>query len=75
MTTGLASLLSALRRHESPYAHLVDALGVALAEDIAQMAGGSKWRPPADDDRLPVPASVCGLAAANHAASENGAEL
>ncbi len=75
LTTGLASLLSALRRHESPYAHLVDALGVALAEDIAQMAGGPKWRPPADDDRLPVPATVCGLAAANHTASENGAEL
>ena len=75
MTTGLASLLSALHRHESPYAHLVDALGVALAEDIARMAGGPKWRPPADDDRLPVPATVCGLAAANHTASENGAEL
>ena len=75
LTTGLASLLSALRRYESPYAHLVDALGVALAEDIAQMAGGPKWRPPADDDRLPVPATVCGLAAANHTASENGAEL
>ncbi len=75
LTTGLASLLSALRRHESPYAHLVDALGVALAEDIAQMAGGPKWQPPADDDRLPVPASVCGLAVANHTASENGAEL
>ena len=75
LTTGLASLLSALRRHESPYAHLVDALGVALAEDIAQMAGGPKWRPPADDDRLPVPATGCGLAAASHTASENGAEL
>ncbi len=75
LTKGLASLLSALRRHESPYAHLVDALGVALAEDIAQMAGGPKWQPPADDDRLPVPATVCGPAAANHTASENGAEL
>jgi nitrate reductase delta subunit len=73
LTMGLASLLSALRRHESPYAHLVDALGVALAEDIAQMVGGPKWRPPADDDRLPVAAAVCGLAAANHTASENGA--
>ena len=73
LTTGLASLLSALRRHESPYAHLVDALGVALAEDIAQMAGGPKWRPPADDDRPPVAAAVCGLAAANHTATENGA--
>ena len=75
LTTGLVSLLSALRRHESPYAYLVDALGVALAEDIAQMAGGPKWQPPAGDDRLPVPATVCGPAAANHTASENGAEL
>lgn len=75
LTTGLASLLSALRRHESPYAHLVDALGVALAEDITQMAGGPKWQPPAGDDRRPVPATVCGPPAANHTASENGAEL
>ena len=76
LTTGLASLLAALRRHESPYAHLVDALGVALAEDIAQMAGGPKWRPPADDDRLPVAATMSGVtAAANHTASEDGAEL
>ena len=76
LTAGLASLLSALRRHESPYAHLVDALGVALAEDIAQMAGGPKWRPPADDDRLPVAATMSGVtAAANHTASEDGAEL
>ena len=75
LTTGLASLLSALRRHESPYAHLVDALGVALAEDIARMAGGPKWRPPAADHLPPVAATVCGPAAANHTASENGAEL
>ncbi len=75
VTTGLTSLLSALRRHESPYAHLVDALGVALAEDIAQMAGGPKWQPPADDDRLPVAASGCGPESAYHTASENGAEL
>ncbi len=75
LSTGLAPLLSALHRHESPYAHLVDSLGVALTEDIAQMAGGPKWQPPADDDRLPVAASVCGPAAANHTVSENGAEL
>ena len=41
----------------------------ALAEDTAQMAGGPKWRPPADDDRLPVRDGVCGLAAANSTAS------
>ena len=74
MAMGLATLLSALRRHESPYAHLVDALDVALAEDIEQMAGGPKWRPPAAEDRLPVAATICGPAAANHSASENGAE-
>ncbi len=75
LIAGLASLLSALRRHESPYAQLIDALEVALAEDIAQMAGGPKWQPPADDDRLAVSDGVCGPAAANHTASENGAEL
>ncbi len=75
LTAGLTSLLAALRRHESPYAHLVDALEVALAEDIAQMAAGPKWRPPADDDRLAVPAGVCGPAAADRTASKNRAEL
>jgi nitrate reductase delta subunit len=75
LSPGLAPLLTALRKHESPYAHLVDALGVALAEDIAQMADGPKWRPPADDDRLPAAASVGGPAMANHMASANGIEL
>ena len=75
LTPGLATLLAALRKHESPYAHLIDALGVALAEDIAQMAGGPKWQPPADDDRLPAGASICGPAAGTQMASENGAEL
>ncbi len=75
LTMGLASLLVALRKHESPYAYLVDALEIALAEDIAQMAGGPKWQPPADDDRPPAGAGVCGPAAATHTASENGAEL
>ena len=75
LTPGLATLLTALRKHESPYAHLIDALGVALAEDIAQMAGGPKWQPPADEDRLPAAADICGPAAATQMASENGAEL
>ncbi len=75
LTPGLATLLAALRKHESPYAHLIDALGVALAADIAQMAGGPKWQPPADDDRLPDGADICGPAGATQMASENGAEL
>jgi nitrate reductase delta subunit len=75
LTAGLASLLAALRKHESPYAHLVDALEVALAEDIAQMSGGPIWRPPADNDRPPVAAAVRGPAATGHPASEYGAEL
>ena len=75
VTMGLTSLLTALRKHESPYAYLVDALDVALAEDIEQMAGGPIWRPPADGDRLAVPATDGGLAAADDTASENGAEI
>ena len=75
LNTGLAPLLAALRQHESPYAHLVDALGAALAEDIEQMAGGPKWRPPADDDRLPVPDAVRDLAATDRTVSKNRAEL
>jgi nitrate reductase delta subunit len=75
VTMGLTSLLTALRKHESPYAYLVDALDVALAEDIEQMAGGPIWRPPANSDGLAVPATVGGLAAASDTASENGAEI
>ncbi len=73
--TGLPTLLSALQKHESPYAHLVDALGVALDEDIAQSAGGPKWQPPADDDRRAAGPTGCGLAAVNRMALESGVEL
>ncbi len=75
LTDGFGLLLLALRKVESPYAHLVDALRAALTEDLAHMAGGPKWQPPADDDRPRVSAAACGLAAANHTASENGAGL
>lgn len=44
-------LMSALRKAESPYQHLIEALRVALAEDIAQMADGPIWRAPTGDDR------------------------
>lgn len=44
-------LMSALRKAESPYQHLIEALRVALAEDIMQMADGPIWRAPAGSDR------------------------
>ncbi len=72
---GFGLLLLALRKYESPYAHLVDALRAALTEDLAHMAGGPKWRPPADDDRPRVSAAARDLAATDLAASGNGAEL
>ncbi len=75
LINGFESLLSALRKCESPYAHLVEALRAALTDDIAQMAGGPKWQPPADGDRPRVPAAVCGLMATDRAAPENGVEL
>ena len=58
LISGIESLLAALRKCESPYAHVVEALGVALDADIARMAGGPIWRPPADDDRPLVPAAA-----------------
>lgn len=76
LLNGIESLLSALRKYESPYAHLVDSLRVALTEDIAQMAGGPKWQPPAKDARPPdSPAAVRALMADNRAAPENWVEL
>lgn len=75
LVNGIESLLSALRKCESPYAHLVEALRAALTDDIAQMAGGPKWQPPVDDDRPRVPAAVCGLMATDRATPENGVEL
>jgi nitrate reductase delta subunit len=58
LINGIESLLSALRKCESPYTYLVEALRVALTDDIAQMAGGPKWQPPADSDQPPVPVTV-----------------
>ncbi len=75
LINGIESLLSALRKCESPYAHLVEALRVVLAEDIARMAGGPKWQPPAADDRPPVPAAVCGSTVPARATREYGVEL
>ncbi|MEE8259218.1 MAG: molecular chaperone TorD family protein [Sphingomonadales bacterium] len=74
---GLESLLSALRKHESPYALLIDALKVALAKDIALMAKGPKWRPPADVEGVGQGAPPCarGMAGAIRLTQENGAKL
>ncbi len=75
LINGIESLLSALRKCESPYTHLVDALRVVLTEDIAGMGGDPKWRPPVDDDRLQMPATFEGLMAIDHSVSESGTEL
>lgn len=74
LLNGIESLLSALRKCESPYLHLVEALRVALTEDIAHMAGDPKWQPPADEDKR-VPAALCGMTANNLGTPESGVEL
>ncbi len=71
LINGIESLLSALRKCESPYVHVVEALRVALTDDIAHMAGGPKWQPPADQ-QAPVPAAIDGLTAAVPATGEMG---
>ena len=75
LINGIGSLLAALRKYESPYAHLVEALQVALTYDVSRMAGGPKWRPPADGDRPPTPAAEIDPTATDRAASENRMKL
>lgn len=75
LLNGIESLLSALRKYESPYAYLVDSLRVALTEDIKQMAGGPKWHPPAKERPPESAADVRALMADNRAAPENRVEL
>lgn len=75
LLNGIESLLSAARKYESPYAHLVEALRVALADDIAHMAGGPKWQPAADANPSPVPVDLRSLTATNSEAPENWVEL
>ena len=75
LINAIESVLSALRKYESPYTHLIEALRVVLADDIAHMADGPKWQPPADSDRSPVPAPLRGLTATNQAEPENWVEL
>ena len=75
LINGIESLLSALHKCESPYAHLVEALRAVLAEDIQRMAGGPKWRPPAIDDHPQVPAAVRGSMATDRTTPEIEVEL
>ncbi len=73
LVNGIESLLSALRKYESPYATLVEALRLVLREDIARMAVRPKWQPPADLDR--PPALTGGELATTRAAPDNWVEL
>ena len=76
LINGIESLLSALRKYESPYALLVESLRIALSEDIKQMSGGPKWQPPAKENRqTDSAAAVRGLMADNRAAPDNWVEL
>ncbi|MHA1524849.1 MAG: nitrate reductase molybdenum cofactor assembly chaperone [Alphaproteobacteria bacterium] len=75
LINGIETLLSALQKCESPYVHLVEALRVALTRDIAQMAGGLKWHPPAGSDQPQDAGATGGLAPTDQAASHQGAEL
>lgn len=75
LLNGIESLLSALRKYESPYVFLVESLRVALAQDIRQMAGGPKWHPPAKERSPETAADVRALMADNRAAPENWVEL
>jgi nitrate reductase delta subunit len=58
LVNGVESLLSALQKCESPYSYLVEALRVALTDDIAQMADGPKWQPPTGSDSPRASAAV-----------------
>ncbi len=75
LINAIESLLSALRKCESPYTHLVDALRVVLTADIAHMARGPKWQPPADDNGPRLAAALDGPMAAANPVSESGMEL
>lgn len=75
LCNAIESLLSAMRECDSPYGYLVEALRATLAADIALMAGGPKWRPPADDDYPRTAANAGGLPNAQGVAFDNGIEL
>ncbi len=74
LINGIESLLSALRKCESPYLLLVEALRVALAEDIAQMSAGPIWQPPAGDEQPQISNDDHGFPASHRAIPEQGPE-
>ena len=74
LINGIESLLLALRKCESPYLLLVEALRAALTEDIAQMSGSPIWRPPADDDRPRISNVARPLTASDRAVPEKGVD-
>ncbi len=71
LINAIESLLSALRKCESPYVHVVEALRIVMTDDIAQMADGPKWQPPADF-KAPPPAAIDGLTASVPTIGEMG---
>jgi nitrate reductase delta subunit len=72
LVNGIEQLLSSLRKCESIYVHLIEALRVALGEDIALMADGPIWQPSTDADHQQAPAALHGL---NPSTPETGIEL
>jgi nitrate reductase delta subunit len=74
LVNGIESLLSALRKCNSAYTHLVEALRVALAADIAQMADGPRWQPPAHDNSGKLSVAAAGMAAGHRATPDNWVE-
>ena len=75
LCNAIESLLSAMRQCDSPYGYLVEALRATLGADIALMAGGPKWQPPADDDYPRTAANAGSLPNAQGVAFDNGIEL
>jgi nitrate reductase molybdenum cofactor assembly chaperone NarJ/NarW len=75
LVNAIECLMSALRKAESPYQHLIEALRVALTEDITQMASGPIWQAPKDEDLAQVPDAVREFLTHKPDAIENGPEL
>lgn len=75
MINGIEALLSKLRKVDSPYAFLIESLRVALTADIAQMAGGPKWRPRPEEETEQPSAVKSGVAAGDRSGPEKGIEL
>lgn len=54
LAPGLKPLATALRKYESPYAHLIDALRTSLDEDIFLMGDQTAWTPPEVEEATAV---------------------